>query len=144
MDIRTADADDVDQVQELTDLLEACRQVDAPFQPAQSAEMVAGRLRYGWDLEPDINYIAYDDGAAVARGSVYVSEIRSRIDAPLFTGVNGIKTTCVSASTRSLISIFSRTMSAPVSIRVFNSSPVSRILADGSDTVLPARTTFTY
>ena len=70
--------------------------------------------------------------------------MRRRIECPFCTGANGINTTCVSGSTWSAISIFSRAMSAPVSVRVFSVSPVSRTIADGLDTALPARTTFTY
>ena len=74
MEIRAADPDDAAQMQQLVGLLEACREVDAPFLPGRTAEMLADELRYGWDLEPDRTWVAYEEGEAVAHGSMYVSE----------------------------------------------------------------------
>ena len=78
MEIRAVDPDDTAQIRELADLLEACRRVDSPFRRARSAESLADELRYGWDLEPDRAWLAYEAGAAVAHGSVSVSDWDNR------------------------------------------------------------------
>lgn len=69
-----ADPDDAAQMQQLVDLIEACRVVDEPFRPSRTAEMLADELRYGWDLEPDTTWVAHDGGQAIAHGSMYASE----------------------------------------------------------------------
>ena len=48
------------------------------------------------------------------------------------------------ATTGSPISIFARAMASPFSVSTTSASPLSRLIADGFATVLPARTTFTY
>jgi GNAT superfamily N-acetyltransferase len=74
VEIRAADPDDAAQMQQLVDLLEACREVDEPFRAPRTAEMLADELRFGWDLEPDATWVAYDGGQAVAHGSMYASD----------------------------------------------------------------------
>lgn len=74
MDIHRADPDDASRMAELADLLEACRRVDAPFLHARTAASLADELRYGWDLEPDRTWVAYEGARPVAHGSMYVTE----------------------------------------------------------------------
>ena len=45
----------------LTDLYNLARPIDDPDAPPAVAEMVAGDLAYGWDLEPDETYFYYTD-----------------------------------------------------------------------------------
>jgi GNAT superfamily N-acetyltransferase len=78
VDIRLADLDDEVEMMELATLLEACRVVDAPFRHPRSVQMLVGELRYGWDLEPDVPYVAYDEEELVAHGSIYVTEWDNR------------------------------------------------------------------
>lgn len=78
MEIRTADPDDTLQMQALADLLEACRQVDAPFERPKRTEVLSGELKYGWDLEPAQTYVGYEEDEPVAEGSIQVSEWDNR------------------------------------------------------------------
>ncbi len=55
--------DDAGQVSQVADLLEAARLVDDPDAFPTSASMLAGRMRYGWDLEPAEYYLYVPDGA---------------------------------------------------------------------------------
>ena len=78
VEIRAVDPDDTVQMRDMADLLEACRRVDSPFRRPRSADSLAVELRYGWDLEPDRAWLVYEAGAAVAHGSVSVSEWDNR------------------------------------------------------------------
>jgi RimJ/RimL family protein N-acetyltransferase len=55
--------DDTGRVQAVSDLWNAARLVDDPDARPSIPEMVAGQLRYGWDLDPGEAYLYYADGA---------------------------------------------------------------------------------
>lgn len=74
MEIRAVDPDDTDRMREVAALLEACRLVDSPFRRPRSADSLADELRHGWDLEPELAWLAHDDGVALAHGSIGISE----------------------------------------------------------------------
>ena len=63
---------DTTQVTVLADIQEAARQVDDPDSFPVIAEMLAGDLRYGWDLEPAEHYLYIPDGATEAVGVLAV------------------------------------------------------------------------
>jgi RimJ/RimL family protein N-acetyltransferase len=54
--------DDADRVQAVADLWNAARVVDDPDAFPSIPEMVAGQLRYGWDLEPGETHLYYPEG----------------------------------------------------------------------------------
>jgi GNAT superfamily N-acetyltransferase len=55
--------DDLAQVTAVACILEAARQVDDPDAFPVIAEMLAGEMRYGWDLEPPEHYLYVPDHA---------------------------------------------------------------------------------
>ena len=60
--------DDPGQVSQVADLFEAARLVDDPDGFPVVASILAGRMRYGWDLEPEEYYLYVPDGADEAVG----------------------------------------------------------------------------
>jgi GNAT superfamily N-acetyltransferase len=56
--------DDVRQVTIIADIAEAARQVDDPDAFPVIPEILAGQLRYGWDLEPEDHYLYAPEDAA--------------------------------------------------------------------------------
>jgi hypothetical protein len=60
------------------------------------------------------------------------------------TGPNRITTASLSACAASPMSIDAFVIASPFSVSTFKTSPVSRLMAEGFDTVLPRRTTLTY
>jgi len=54
----------------VTDMFNAVNAVDDPEEPPALAELVAGDLRYGWDLEPGERYLYYPKGATEPVGSI--------------------------------------------------------------------------
>lgn len=60
--------DDVDRVRAVAELWNAARVVDDPDAFPAIPEMLAGQLRYGWDLEPGECYLYYPDGSGEAIG----------------------------------------------------------------------------
>jgi GNAT superfamily N-acetyltransferase len=56
--------DDMSQVTAVASIEEAARQVDDPDEFPPIAEMLAGQLRFGWDLEPAEHYLYMPEGAA--------------------------------------------------------------------------------
>jgi GNAT superfamily N-acetyltransferase len=56
--------DHMGQVTAVADIEEAARQVDDPDAFPTIAEMLAGWLRYGWDLEPAEHYLCIPEGTA--------------------------------------------------------------------------------
>ena len=60
MELRTANLDDEAEMAAVADLIEAARQVDAPFLHPKSVRTVTAIDRYGWDLVPDTAYVGYD------------------------------------------------------------------------------------
>ena len=51
--------DDMSQVTAVASIHEAARQVDDPDAFPTIAEMLAGQMRYGWDLEPQSTISTY-------------------------------------------------------------------------------------
>jgi RimJ/RimL family protein N-acetyltransferase len=62
--------DDAGSVAGLTDLYNAAQAVDDPGQPPALPEIVAGHIRYGWDLEPSDTYLCIPDGTQDPVGSL--------------------------------------------------------------------------
>jgi GNAT superfamily N-acetyltransferase len=60
--------DDQSLVTQVAHLLEAARLVDDPDAFPVSASMLAGQMRYGWDLEPSEHYLYVPDGSDEAIG----------------------------------------------------------------------------
>src|SRR6185312_3819276 len=60
--------DDLPRVAVVADIQEAARQIDDPDSFPVIAEMLAGDLRYGWDLEPAEHYLYIPDDATEAVG----------------------------------------------------------------------------
>jgi GNAT superfamily N-acetyltransferase len=56
--------DDMSQVNAVAGIEEAARQVDDPDAFPPMAEMLAGHIRYGWDLEPEEHYLYLPEEAA--------------------------------------------------------------------------------
>jgi GNAT superfamily N-acetyltransferase len=71
VEIERLDHDDAKAVAGLTDLHEAIRVADAPFQHRQSVEMVAADLRYNHDQEPSEHYLARVGGEVAGFGALY-------------------------------------------------------------------------
>jgi len=69
--------DDISQVAAVTDIEEAARQVDDPDAFPVIPEMLAGLMRYGWDLEPAEHYLYVPEDAAGPVGVLAV-EMPSR------------------------------------------------------------------
>ena len=68
--------DDKVAVAALTEIENACRTVDDPESVPSTPELLAGRLAYGWDLEPERRYLYRpdDDGDPVGAIEVGVPE----------------------------------------------------------------------
>jgi GNAT superfamily N-acetyltransferase len=64
--------DDLPRVAVVADIQEAARQIDDPDSFPVIAEMLAGDLRYGWDLEPAEHYLYIPDDATEAVGVLAV------------------------------------------------------------------------
>lgn len=62
--------DDETAVALVTDMFNAVNAVDDPDDPPTLPELVAGDLKYGWDLEPGERYLYYPDGAAEPVGAI--------------------------------------------------------------------------
>jgi len=64
--------DDIAQVTAVACIEEAARQVDDPDAFPVIAEMLAGEMRYGWDLEPPEHYLYVPDHATDWAGALSV------------------------------------------------------------------------
>ena len=62
--------DDETAVALLSDMLSAVNAVEDPDSPPTLPQLVAGDLRYGWDLEPGERYLYYPDGATEPVGTI--------------------------------------------------------------------------
>jgi GNAT superfamily N-acetyltransferase len=60
--------DDLRQVTAVADIEEAARKVDDPDAFPPIPEMLAGQMRYGWDLEPEDHYLYIPDGTSDPAG----------------------------------------------------------------------------
>jgi GNAT superfamily N-acetyltransferase len=64
MDFVRVKPDDMTQVAAVAGIEEAARQVDDPDAFPPIAKMLAGQMRYGWDLEPPEHYLCIPEGAS--------------------------------------------------------------------------------
>ena len=64
MDFVRVKPDDMTQVAAVAGIEEAARQVDDPDAFPPIAKMLAGQMRYGWDLEPPEHYLYIPEGAS--------------------------------------------------------------------------------
>ena len=64
MDFVRVKPDDMSQVTAVAGIEEAARQVDDPDAFPPIAKMLAGEMRYGWDLEPAEHYLYIPEGAS--------------------------------------------------------------------------------
>jgi RimJ/RimL family protein N-acetyltransferase len=62
--------DDVTAVALVADMFNAVNAVDDPEEPPAIPELVAGNMKYGWDLEPGERYLYYPDGWSEPVGSI--------------------------------------------------------------------------
>lgn len=74
MDIKPFRPDDVAELEQWADLVNAAAAVDAPWAHPTTARQGAGRFEHGWDGEPDTPYLGTVDGTAVVWGSIATSE----------------------------------------------------------------------
>ena len=62
MDILAYTADDVDAVTDAVELRNAASKVDAPWEHPETVRSWTGLMRYGWDGELPVGYVARQDG----------------------------------------------------------------------------------
>jgi GNAT superfamily N-acetyltransferase len=72
MPLVRVEPDDIAQVTAVAYIEEAARQVDDPEAFPVIAEMLAGEMRYGWDLEPPEHYLYVPDQATEPVGALAV------------------------------------------------------------------------
>jgi GNAT superfamily N-acetyltransferase len=73
MDIRPFRPDDLDEVRAYVEMVNAVRRVDAPWVFPMTEHECRGMFRHGWDGEPSLPFLAYDDGRPVARAEYATS-----------------------------------------------------------------------
>lgn len=66
MEIIEFGPDDADAVRQYVEVGNAVRHADSPWEHDLTVREVTGQLRYGWDLEPAVAFVARLDGTAVA------------------------------------------------------------------------------
>ena len=76
--------DDAVAVSHLTEIANASRAVDDPESVPTTPELMAGRLTYGWDLEPEHGYLYRPEGATDPVGFINV-EVPTRDNLHLVT-----------------------------------------------------------
>jgi GNAT superfamily N-acetyltransferase len=69
-------------------LSEAARVVDTPWDPPEGPVTFAGRLRHGWDGEPDEVWLLYDGDAPIAKLTVNIPQRDNRHTANVFVQVH--------------------------------------------------------
>ncbi|GAB2861281.1 GNAT family N-acetyltransferase [Nocardioides pacificus] len=74
MDIKQVDPDSAEAVRDFVTVTNAVRRVDSPWSHPMTERGCAGQLRHGWDEEPAIGFVGYQDGEPVATGECSVSE----------------------------------------------------------------------
>src|SRR3954447_13280484 len=74
MDILDLRPDDLPMVAAAVELENAAVRVDAPWRRATTVAEMAGRLKYGWDMEPEHPVIGVADGDVLALGAMEVTE----------------------------------------------------------------------
>jgi RimJ/RimL family protein N-acetyltransferase len=70
MQYQRVSPDDETAVALVTDMFNAVNAVDDPDEPPALPGLVAGDLKYGWELEPGERYLYYPDGASEPVGSI--------------------------------------------------------------------------
>ena len=80
MELRQIDPDDAAAVASYVEVTNEVRDVDSPWEHRMTQAEGAGLLRYGWDLEPAVGFLAVVDGessgspsTAPARGTTTTS-----------------------------------------------------------------------
>lgn len=74
MELRTFGPDDLDDVRRRVEVLNATAAVDSPWDHPATLSDEQGYLRFGWDKEPMLAFVAVEDGQAVGIGEYSTSE----------------------------------------------------------------------
>ena len=74
MDIRPFRPDDLDEVRAFVEMTNAVRKVDSPWVFPMTEQECRGMFRHGWDGEPSLPFLAYDDGRPVAQAEYATSD----------------------------------------------------------------------
>ena len=74
MEIREFGPDEADDVRRFVGLTNAVSAVDSPWGHPMTEPMLAGQLRYGWDLEPGRPFLTLIDGEPVAQAVYQTSK----------------------------------------------------------------------
>jgi GNAT superfamily N-acetyltransferase len=74
MDLRQFGPDDASSISDGVRVRKAVRAVDSPWQHPSTDAGLAGELRYGWDLEPDVAFLVMADDEAVGFATYSISE----------------------------------------------------------------------
>ena len=72
MDILAYTADDVDAVTDAVELRNAASKVDAPWEHPETVRSWTGLMRYGWDGELPVGYVARQDGRTLATAALWL------------------------------------------------------------------------
>ena len=73
MEITEVAWSDDEDVRRFTDLTNAVRQVDSPWEHPMTPHECVGELRYGWDGDPATGFLVSEDGVDVAAGEYHTS-----------------------------------------------------------------------
>jgi GNAT superfamily N-acetyltransferase len=74
MEIEPFGPDDADRLAQYTEVVNAARAVDSPWQHPATLLSEEGRFRYGWDGEVEAPYVGLIDGVPVAVGRVATTD----------------------------------------------------------------------
>lgn len=74
MDIRQFGPDDREALQHFVDITNASRRADSPWAHPLTLAEADGQLRWGWDKEPSVAFLAISDGAPVGLAEYATSE----------------------------------------------------------------------
>ena len=74
MEIEPFGPDDADRLAQYTEVVNAARAVDSPWQHPATLLSEEGRFRYGWDGEVEAPYVGLVDGVPVAVGRVATTD----------------------------------------------------------------------
>jgi GNAT superfamily N-acetyltransferase len=74
MEILRFGPDDTDRLAQYTEIVNATRAVDSPWQHPTTVRTEEGRFRHGWDGEVEAPYVGLDDGVPVAVGRVATTD----------------------------------------------------------------------
>ncbi|MGZ8745443.1 MAG: N-acetyltransferase family protein, partial [Nocardioides sp.] len=74
MELRQIDPDDAAAVASYVEITNEVRDLDSPWEHRMTQAEGTGLLRFGWDLEPAIGFLAGDDGAVVGLAEYSTSQ----------------------------------------------------------------------